>query len=97
MTVRNYFCVLLTLYVIFFYRRCEEIRGKNGEVKTTAEQLESGIPEKLSDTHTGEPFLRHVNIFQFSLFSTWLKYFDMLSFLLHKPPLKIYSIDWQIS
>jgi hypothetical protein len=47
-------------YYYFFYRQCEEIRGKYGKVKTTAEQLESGIPEKLSETHTGEPFLRYV-------------------------------------
>jgi len=51
-------------YYYFFYRQCEEIRGKYGKVKTTAEQLESGIPEKLSETHTGEPFLRYVNVFE---------------------------------
>jgi hypothetical protein len=46
-----------------FHRPCSASLGKLDKVKTTAEELEAGIPAKLMFTQTRDTFLRFELIF----------------------------------
>ena len=57
------FAIMIVIFtnvylVSFHHRACERIRGKLGKVKTTAEELESGIPPKFMFTQDEKVFLR---------------------------------------
>jgi hypothetical protein len=43
---------------VYFCQALQHELGKMGKVKTTAEELEEGIPAKLMYTQTGDTFLR---------------------------------------